>query len=164
MVALITISSCNGRKKYVLATEVEIRYWGSIQKEDWIEIDGIKLIHAVNDTLQGCNIDYLHDYISLNEMYVDEDEFYVPTTEYYSCLEGKRFVKTEITPGDITQNLLSALNDFAPLPEGELTAPFRNSTNSYEMATGILRISKSNGEQFRVYTSDNYKAQISKLK
>ena len=45
---LLGVFSCKERIPYVLAEQVQIQYYDSIQSTDWIEIDGLRFSHVVD--------------------------------------------------------------------------------------------------------------------
>ena len=65
LAALLFTTACGQRGKYVESDVIEVEFWGDIEPGDWIEIDGLKLVHAKNDTISGCDIEYFHDYTPL---------------------------------------------------------------------------------------------------
>ena len=86
----------------------------------------------------------------------------MPSTKYYACVEEGKWAESIINPGDITHNLLSAMNDFAKIDGATLQLPYKTATNLYEMAIGKLRLVRTDGKPIRISTSADYKAQISK--
>jgi len=162
LAALLFTTACGQRGKYVESDVIEVEFWGDIEPGDWIEIDGLKLVHAKNDTISGCDIEYFHDYTSVNEANISDDHFFLPSSKYYVCVEEGSWAESVINPGDITHDLLSAMNDFAKIDGVTLQLPYKNSTNLYEMAIGKLRLVRTDGKPIRISTSADYKAQISK--
>lgn len=160
--ALLFTTACGQRAKYVEADVIEVLFWGDIAPGEWIEIDGLKLVHAKNDTISGCNVEYFHDYVTVNGSNSADNHFFLPSTKYYICIEEGKWAESTISPGDVTQNLLSAMNDFAKIDGASLQLPYKNGTNLYEMATGKMRIERTDGKAIKVTTSADYKAQISK--
>ncbi|MBO3700699.1 hypothetical protein [Roseivirga sp. E12] len=162
VVCLFVATACGQRAKYVESDVIEILVWGDIDPGEWIEIDGLKLVHAKNDTLSGCQIDYFHDYVTVNDGNTSDDHFFLPSTTYYVCVDEGKFTESRISPGDVTQNMLSAMNDFAKIEGASLQLPYKNGTNLYEMSQGKMRITRTDGKPIRISTSANYKAQIGK--
>lgn len=160
--ALLLTTACGQRAKYVESDVIDVLFWGDIAPGEWIEIDGLKLVHIKNDTISGCNLEYFHDYVTVNDANISDDHFFLPSTKYYVCVEEGQFSESLISPGDITQNLLSAMNDFAKIDGSSLQLPYKNSTNLYEMAIGKMRIVRTDGKPIKIATSSDYKAQISK--
>lgn len=162
VVCLFVATSCGQRAKYVESDVIEILVWGDIDPGEWIEIDGLRLVHVKNDTTSGCEVDYFHDYVKVNEANTSNDHFFLPSTKYYACVVEGQFTETQISPGDLTQNMLSAMNDFTEIDGASLQLPYKNETNLYEMAQGKMRITRTDGKPIRISTSANYKAQVSK--
>ena len=46
LAALLFTTACGQRGKYVESDVIEVEFWGDIEPGDWIEIDGLKLVHA----------------------------------------------------------------------------------------------------------------------
>ncbi len=163
VVCLFIATACGQSAKYVESDVIEILVWGDIEPGEWIEIDGLRLVHAKNDTTGGeCDLEYFHDYVTVNEANTSDDHFFLPSTKYYVCVDQGQFTETQISPGDLTQNMLSAMNDFAKIDGASLQLPYKNETNLYQMAQGKMRIVRTDGKPIRVSTSANYKAQVSK--
>lgn len=162
LLTVLSVYSCGDRNKYVLAEVVEIEYWGDVEEGEWIMIDGMKFHHVSNNQTEGCDINYTHGYMEVNEA-AEDDKLYLPSTSYTSCLDQDNPVEAKLTRGDMAVNLISALNEFADYADGSLELPYKNTSNVYFTTVGKLRLERSNGEKIRVSTSENYKAAIRKV-
>ncbi|HEY9117193.1 MAG TPA: hypothetical protein VIN11_05165 [Roseivirga sp.] len=157
----VSFYSCGERNKYVLSEVVEIEYWGDIEEGEWIMIDDLKFYHATNDT-STCDISYVHGYLEVNEAAKD-DRLYLPTTEYFACVEEGKFTTSKLVGGDLAVNLISALNEYAEYDEESLELPYKNTSGVYYTTIGKLILEKTNGQKIKVSTSKNYKAAVRKV-
>ena len=158
-VTVLLLVACKDRTKYVNSENIEIEYWGKIAEGQWIEVDGLRLYHAANDTTEGCDPNYEHNYLSLNND-PEAEKFYVPATTYLACLTHGKWAERDLTNGDMAFNLLSALNEFGEQEEVSLQLPYKNNSSTYFTTMGKLQLQRTDGKPLRVTTSENYKGAI----
>ena len=160
-ITIVSIYSCGERNKYVLSEVVEIEYWGDIEVGEWIMIDDLKFYHATNDS-STCDITYAHSYLEVNEAAKD-DKYYLPSTEYFACVEEGKTTVSKLVSGDMAVNLISALNEYSEYDEESLEPPYKNTSGVYFTTVGKLILEKTNGQKIKVSTSKNYKAAVRKV-
>lgn len=163
LVIVALLLSCGNQKKYVESEMLAIEYWGEIAEGEWIEIDGLRLYHAMNDTtITGCSPDYSHLYTDVNTG--NSDSLFLPSTEFYRCISNGRFSVGKIGKAELAFNLISAINDFSPLAMGSLELPYKNLNNTLLTTYGKLKLVRTDGKEIRVSTSEGYKAEVKVVK
>lgn len=155
----VVFAACSQRQKYVTSEFIEIEYWGKIQENQWIEVDGLRLYHVANDTTGGCDPNYEHNYLSLNKD-PEAEKYFIPATTYLSCLTQGKWAERDLTNGDMAFNLLSALNEFALQDEISLQLPYKNNSSVYFTTMGKLQLQRTDGKPMKVTTSENYKGAV----
>lgn len=161
LLLVLVISSCGGRQGYVVGETIDIEFWGDIEDGQWIEVDGLKIYHAMNDSTGDCDMEYEHNYIVLNEN--SDDKVLMPTTDYWSCIDENTKVTRKLTVGDLAQNLISVLNEFGQQNSNSLQLPYKNVNNTLQTTYGQLRITRTDGKEIKVTTSEGYKGAIRKV-
>lgn len=155
--------SCGKQNKYVESKVLEIEYWGEIGVGEWIEVDGLKLYHTMNDTtVIGCRQDYQHLYTDVNTG--KTDSLFLPSTEFYRCISNGKFSIGKIGKAEQAYNLISALNAYAPIAQESLTFPYKNLNNTLMTTFGKLKLVRTDGKEIRISTSEGYKAEIKVVK
>lgn len=163
LVIAALLLSCGNQKKYVEAEILAIEYWGEIGEGEWIEIDGLRLYHTMNDTtVTGCSPDYEHMYTDVNTG--DSDSLFLPSTEFYRCISNGKFSIGKIGQAEQAYNLISAINDFSPLAQQSLALPYKNLNNTLLTTYGKLKLVRTDGMEIRVSTSEGYKAEVKVVK
>ncbi|MGW8123036.1 hypothetical protein ACV07N_10305 [Roseivirga echinicomitans] len=155
LLAVFFLSSCgNNRLKYILAETVEIQYYDSIAKGEWISFDGQKWEHVTNYA------EILEDTSAVNaEKYL----FSLPATDQYVKLPGveDRTFLDNYPPESIANELFLKLGQ---VKNEDGTPKYKMKGYVMELAIGKFRVSRQDGQEMKVMTSKGYGAQVKEVK
>ncbi|WP_286755101.1 hypothetical protein [Roseivirga sp. UBA838] len=148
--------SCNSggdKVKYVLAETVEIEYYDTLKKDEWISIDGVTFKH-------------LDTYEALKEDSIPENEFYtvdiLPTTLQQIYIPGAESHEFLSTYGD-AQVVFELFKHLAVKSDEQGNQIYKFAGHSLDMSRGKMTLMRHDGKKIKVSTSEGYGAAVRKV-
>lgn len=150
---LLSVVACKERVPYVLAEQVEVEYYDTIQTSDWIEIDGVRFNHVGNYTL------IREDSLRAKEVF---DKNLLPTTREELTVPGAG--EKEFGQINIEYDLVYALFINLAQRDQDGAPEYTFQGSAMDMSLGKMKMRRTDGEKIKVSTSKNYGAAVRKLK